>query len=50
MKSLLSQSQIQSYQQDGYLLVEDFLAEEELSFWRQAVTEAIGTKGRKKIA
>ena len=41
MKTSLSQNQIQSYQQDGYLLVENFLSEEELVFWRTAVTEAV---------
>jgi hypothetical protein len=35
MNSLLTQKQIQSYQQDGFLLVEDFLDQEELSSWRQ---------------
>ncbi len=49
MKSLLSQSQIQSYQKEGYLLVENFLTEEELSFWRQAVTEAIEQRAGRKL-
>ena len=49
MKTLLSQQQIQSYQQDGFLLVEDFLDHEALSFWRQAVTEAIEQRGGQKM-
>ncbi len=49
MKTLLTQSQILSYQQDGYVLVENFVTEEELSFWRQAVTEAIEQRGGKKM-
>jgi phytanoyl-CoA hydroxylase len=49
MKTALSQDQIQSYRQQGYLLVEGFLNEEELSFWRLAVTEAIGQRGGRKM-
>ncbi|MDP2335789.1 MAG: phytanoyl-CoA dioxygenase family protein [Bacteroidota bacterium] len=49
MKTLLTQEQIQSYQQDGYLLVEDFLNQEELSFWRQSVTDAVEQRGGKKF-
>jgi len=49
VKTLLTQSQILSYQQDGYVLVENFLTEEELSFWRQAVTEAIEQRAGRKM-
>ncbi len=49
MKSLLSQSQIESYKQDGYSLVEYFLTTEELAFWREAVTEAIEQRGGRKF-
>ncbi len=49
MKTSLTQIQIQSYQQDGYLLIEDFLTEKELSFWRQAVTEAIEQRAGRKL-
>lgn len=49
MKTLLKQEQIQSYQQDGYLLVEDFLNQEELSFWRQSVTDAVEQRGGRKF-
>ncbi len=49
MKTALTQNQIQSYQQDGYLLVENFLDKEELSFWREAVTEAIEQRDGKKM-
>ena len=49
MKTLLTRSQLLSYQEDGYVLVENFLTEEELSFWRQAVTEAIEQRGGRKM-
>ena len=41
MQSKLTQQQIESYRENGYLLVEIFLNKAELSFWRNAVTEAI---------
>jgi phytanoyl-CoA hydroxylase len=50
MNTVLTEEQIQSYRQDGYLLVENFLNEEELSFWREAVTEAIAHRGGRKMA
>jgi len=49
MKTELTEKQIQSYRQDGYLLVENFLNEEELSFWREAVTEAVEQRKGKKM-
>ena len=49
MKTELTQQQIQSYQQDGYLLIEDFLDQEELAFWRLAVTEAIEQRNGQKM-
>ncbi|MEO6948822.1 MAG: phytanoyl-CoA dioxygenase family protein [Ginsengibacter sp.] len=49
MRTLLSLDQIQSYQQDGYLLIEDFLSADELSLWRQSVTEAIEQRNGRKM-
>lgn len=49
MKTILTHQQIQSYQQDGFLLIEDFLGDEELTFWRQAVTEAIDERNGQKM-
>ena len=49
MNSLLTQKQIQSYQRDGFLLVEDFLDQEELSKWQQAIAEAIKQRGGRKM-
>lgn len=50
MKSNLTKQQIESYGEDGYLLVEDFLSTDELSFWKASVTEAIGQRGGRKFA
>ncbi len=44
----LTQQQIQSYQENGFLLVENFLNEMELAFWRESVTQAIHERGGKK--
>lgn len=49
MKTVLTAKQIQDYQRDGYLLVENFLSPDELAFWREAVTEAIEQRGGRKL-
>ena len=49
MNTLLTEDQVQAYQRDGYLLIEDFLTEKELDFWRTAVTEAIAERGGRKM-
>lgn len=50
MKTKLTQLQIQSFQENGYLLVEDFLNTDELAFWRKAVTESIEQRNGRKFA
>ncbi len=50
MKSNITSEQIEFYQQNGYLLVENFLDEEELAHWRKAVTEAIKQRNGRKFA
>jgi phytanoyl-CoA hydroxylase len=49
MKSHLTKKQIQSYQEQGFLLVKDFLSAAELDFWREAVTEAVEQRGGRKF-
>ena len=49
MNTTLTQSQVEKYQEDGFLLVENLLTEEELSFWREAVTEAVEERGGRKL-
>jgi phytanoyl-CoA hydroxylase len=40
MKTQITQQQIESYRENGFLVIEDFLDKQELAFWRGAVTEA----------
>jgi ectoine hydroxylase-related dioxygenase (phytanoyl-CoA dioxygenase family) len=49
MKSQLSNFQISFYQQNGYIVIEEFLSPEELEFWREAVTEAVEERGGRKL-
>jgi len=49
MNTTLTDAQVQNYQHDGFLLIEDFLTAAELSFWRQAVTEAVAQRGGRKM-
>jgi phytanoyl-CoA hydroxylase len=41
MKCELTTEQIQFYQTNGFIVIEDFLSAEELTQWREAVTEAV---------
>lgn len=47
MKSQLSPSQIKYFQENGFVVIEDFLSSAELEKWREAVTNAL--KERKGI-
>jgi phytanoyl-CoA hydroxylase len=48
MNTLLNKAQIDFYRDNGFLVIEDFLDDQELSFWRQTITEAIEqSRGRK---
>lgn len=49
MKTELTKQQILFYQQNGFLLVEDFLTKDELEYWREAVTEAIKERNGQKM-
>src|SRR3569833_1479194 len=49
MKTAISQSQIEFYQQYGYLVVEDFLNDTELGIWREAVSSAMNDMYGQKI-
>lgn len=41
MKNELSQEQINFYQTNGFVVIDDFLSQDELEEWREAVTEAV---------
>ncbi|WP_346238341.1 phytanoyl-CoA dioxygenase family protein [Niabella insulamsoli] len=49
MKNKLTESDVLSYQQNGFLIIEDFLSDSELADWRVAVTEAIAARNGIKI-
>lgn len=49
MKTQLSQGQIKKYQNDGFVVIEDFLSAEELEFWRSALDEALAKRGGNKM-
>jgi ectoine hydroxylase-related dioxygenase (phytanoyl-CoA dioxygenase family) len=49
MKYDLTGEQIQRYQGDGFLVVENFLSTDELDHWRSAVTNAVGERAGIKI-
>ncbi|MHB8578263.1 MAG: phytanoyl-CoA dioxygenase family protein [Ignavibacteriaceae bacterium] len=48
MKSKLAKKQIQFFQENGYLLVKDFLNPDELALWRESVSEAVEQRGGRK--
>jgi phytanoyl-CoA hydroxylase len=50
MQSIITPEQIEVYRAHGYLLIENFLNAEELSFWRNAVTEAMHQRNGRKFA
>jgi len=49
MKSELSSGQIEQYQKDGFLVIEDFLTAGELETWRAAVTQAVEKRHGNKL-
>ena len=49
MKTQLTQSQIESYKENGFVVIEDFLSTEELSYWRASVDNAIKNRDGLKI-
>ena len=49
MKHQLNNDQIQSYRDNGFIVIEDFLTSDELEHWRKAVTTAVQERGGIKI-
>ena len=49
MKHQLTKEQIESYQSAGFVVIEDFLSEEELEHWRKTVTNAVKESAGIKI-
>jgi phytanoyl-CoA hydroxylase len=49
MKHQLTTAQIESYRSFGFLVIENFLSEDELEHWRKTVTTAVKERGGIKI-
>jgi ectoine hydroxylase-related dioxygenase (phytanoyl-CoA dioxygenase family) len=49
MKHQLTTEQIESYRSSGFLVIENFLSEDELEHWRKTVTTAVKERGGIKI-
>lgn len=49
MNHQLSEQQIQSYQNNGFIVIEDFLSPQELEHWRKSVTTAVKERAGVKI-
>ncbi|MCW3112629.1 MAG: phytanoyl-CoA dioxygenase [Segetibacter sp.] len=49
MKWQISEEQVESYQKNGFIVIEDFLSQDELEYWRSAVMEAVTERGGKKM-
>jgi ectoine hydroxylase-related dioxygenase (phytanoyl-CoA dioxygenase family) len=49
MKHQLTEKQIESYRSSGFIVIENFLSEEELEHWRKTVTMAVKERGGIKI-
>lgn len=50
MKTQLTPDQIASYRENGYLVIPDFLTEEELAVWRQNVDAAVAHRENRRLA
>jgi len=49
MNSELSQEQVAYYQENGFIVIDDFLTADELERWRDGVDEAVTERGRTRI-
>ncbi len=50
MNHKVTEEQIAFYQENGFVVIHDFLNAEELELWRQYVGEAVGSRGKLKLA
>jgi phytanoyl-CoA hydroxylase len=49
MKWQIGKEQVDYYQANGFVVIEDFLSAEELQYWRTSVMEAVNERGGKKM-
>jgi phytanoyl-CoA hydroxylase len=50
MNTELTQEQVDFYQENGYIILHDFLTPDELETWRQSVDEAVQQRDDRKLA
>ena len=50
MRHEICAAEISSYQENGYVAIEDFLTTEELELWRRNVGEAVANRADRKLA
>ena len=46
MRTDLTQEQIDSYRNNGFVIMEDFLCAQELDTWRKTVDDAVNKRGQ----
>ena len=49
MRSQLTIEQIESYRSNGFVVIEEFLDEDELAIWRSTLSDAVADSGRQTI-
>ena len=49
MNTQLTQDQISSYRENGFVVVHDFLTPQELETWRQAADGAVRQRGKQRM-
>ena len=49
MRTDLKQDQIDFYQDNGFIIIHDFLNDDELKLWSEAVDEAVKSRGKTKL-
>jgi ectoine hydroxylase-related dioxygenase (phytanoyl-CoA dioxygenase family) len=49
MRTEVTQAQIDAYQQYGFVVLDEFLTSQELERWREAVDEAVNSRGKQRI-
>ena len=50
MRWQVSDQEVAHYREKGFVVIDDFLTDEELALWREAVDEAVERRGRTKLA
>ena len=49
MRTEVTQAEIDFYQENGFVVIDDFLTAPELETWREAVDDAIEQRGKQRI-